>query len=231
LIIVNPVFSAVFPRFSSLVAAGNTDNLRKLYRLSTQLLAVLILPLGVMVCVFSRELLLLWTSSSELAGNAAFILCLLVIGRMLNGLMHIPYALQLAYGWTGLGFQINVFLVILFIPGVIWMASQFGGMGAAASWTAMNAIYMLIGVPLTHRRLLPGEAVRWFTKGFFYPLVIALGVIGTARHVLPVAGLTPAGCVQACLIFIAAISCSCLGTPEARRWVAEEWARFRRALA
>jgi O-antigen/teichoic acid export membrane protein len=231
LIIVNPVFSAVFPRFSSLVAAGNTDSLKKLYRLSTQLLAVLILPLGVMVCVFSRELLLLWTGSGELARNAAVILCLLVIGRMLNGLMHIPYALQLACGWTGLGFQINVFLVILFIPGVIWMASQFGGMGAAASWAAMNAIYMLIGVPLTHRRLLPGEAVRWFTKGFFYPLVIALGVIGTARHVLPVAGLTPAGCVQACLIFIAAISCSCLGAPEARRWVAEEWARFRRALA
>ncbi len=230
LMIVNPVFSAVFPRFSSLAAAGNTGSVKKLYHLSTQLLSVLIFPLGVTVCIFSRELLLLWTGSGELARSAAVILCLLVIGRMLNGLMHIPYALQLAYGWTGLGLRINIFLVILFIPGVVWAASQYGGVGAAATWAAMNAIYMIIGIPLTHRRLLPGEASRWFMEGLLLPLVTSLGVIGVGWRVLPFYDFSPAGGIYACLIVMAAIACSCLGAPEARRWAFEELAKIRRAL-
>jgi O-antigen/teichoic acid export membrane protein len=230
LIIVNPVFSAVFPRFSSLVAAGNTDNVKKLYHLSAQLMAILVLPLGAMLCTFSQELLLLWTGSSELALNAGAIFCLLAIGRMLNGLMHIPYALQLAYGWTGLGFRINIFLVILFVPGVVWMASQYGGVGAAAMCAAINAIYMIVGIPLTHRRLLPGEASRWFVEGLFLPFVISLGVIWAGRRVLPFYDFSPAGCAYACFIVMAAITCSGLGAPEARRWASEEFVKIRRAL-
>ena len=231
LIIVNPVFSAVFPRFSALVAAGNTDNVRALYRLSTQLLAILVLPLGVMLCTFSRELLFVWTGNVELAFNTWAILCLLAIGRMLNGLMHIPYALQLAYGWTGLGFRINLFLVILFVPGVLWMASQYGGVGAAAMWAVINTIYMLVGIPLTHRRLLPGEAARWFMEGLLLPLVITLVVIWTGRQVLAFfSSFFLVEFVYACLIGMAAIACSCLGAPEARKWAAEELAKIRQVF-
>jgi len=231
LIIVNPVFSAVFPRFSALAAAGNADSVKALYRLSTQLLAILVLPLGVMLCTFSRELLFVWTGNIELARNTAAVLCLLAIGRMLNGLMHIPYALQLAYGWTGLGFRLNVVLVILFVPGVLWMASQYGGAGAATMWAVINAIYVFIGVPLTHRRLLPGEATRWFKEGFFLPLVITLAVIWTGRQVLPSFDeFSLAECAYACLIGMAAIVCSCLGVPEARRWASGEFAKIRQAF-
>jgi|WetSurMetagenome_2_1015567.scaffolds.fasta_scaffold42566_3 O-antigen/teichoic acid export membrane protein len=230
LIIVNPVFSAVFPRFSSLAAAGNTDRVKKLYHLSTQLMAILVIPPGVMLCIFSRELLLFWTGNSELAVNAGAILCFLVIGRVLNGLMHIPYALQLAYGWTALGFRINIFLIILFVPGVVWMANQYGGVGAAATWAAINAIYMLVGIPLTHRRLLPGEASKWFMEGLLSPIVISLGVIWAGWRVLPFYDFSPTGCVYACLIVMAAITCSCLGAPEARRWASGELAKIRRAL-
>jgi hypothetical protein len=40
---------------------------------------------------------------------------------------------------------------------------------------------MIIGVPLTHRRLLKGEALRWFTKDVGIPLAGSLFIAGCAR--------------------------------------------------
>jgi O-antigen/teichoic acid export membrane protein len=230
LIIVSPIFNAVFPRFSSLVASGKTDNLITLYRLSTQSMAVLVLPLGVLLCTYSRELLVLWTGSGELARSTGAILCLLLIGRMVNGLMHIPYALQLAYGWSGLGLRINLFLITVFVPGVLFLANQYGALGAASIWAAVNIIYMLVGVPLTHRRLLRGEASRWFAEGLFLPLIIAVAVIWTGRTLLPLHESSPAVMLYAVFILLTAITCSCLSARETRKWAAEELAKIRRSF-
>jgi O-antigen/teichoic acid export membrane protein len=230
LIIVSPVFNAVFPRFSSLVASGKTDNLITLYRLSAQSMAVLVLPLGLLLCTFSRELLALWTGSGELARSTGAILCLLLVGRMLNGLMHIPYALQLAYGWSGLGLRINIFLITVFVPGVLFLANQYGALGAASMWAGVNLLYILVGVPLTHRRLLRGEASRWFAEGLFLPLMIAGVVIGTGRALWPSHESSPAVMLYAVFILFIAISFSGLSARETRKWAAEEIAKIRRSF-
>ena len=125
-------------------------------------MAVLILPLAVVLAVFSTEILQLWTRNAEVARNAGPIAALLVIGSALNGLMNLPYALQLAYGWTSIGLRICMFLLVLSIPGVWLMAKYYGAVGAACVWPGLNGIYMLIGIPLTHRRLLKGGARRWW---------------------------------------------------------------------
>jgi len=44
---------------------------------------------------------------------------------------------------------------------------------------------MIVGVPLTHRRLLKGEAVRWFTKDVGIPLAGSLVIAGSARLLFP----------------------------------------------
>ena len=230
LIIVNPVFNAVFPRFSALITAGRKDQLIKLYHLSAQVMAVLIFPSGIMLCFFSRELLMIWTGNAELARNAWAILCLLVVGRILNGLMHIPYALQLAHGVTRLTLYVNIFLLLLFVPGVIWFSYLFGGTGAAATWAVINIVLIAVGVPLTHRRLMPGESMRWFIEGLIIPLTISVGVIGLGQNAFEFHLITPIAYFNAFLLYLAAIICTCLGSSEARRWAIEESAKIRRAL-
>ncbi len=82
----------------------------------------------------------------------------------LNALMHLPYALQISHGWTSIGLRINTFLIITLVPAIYFMTTHYGAVGAAAVWVPLNSIYMLIGVPLTHRRLLQGEMRRWFVE-------------------------------------------------------------------
>ena len=39
----------------------------------------------------------------------------------------------------------------------------FGALGAAWAWTAVNVVYVIVGVPLTSRRVLGSSARGWFS--------------------------------------------------------------------
>jgi hypothetical protein len=100
--------------------------------------------------------------------------------------MNLPYALQLSYGWTRIGLAINTVFIVTLVPAIVLMTTSYGAPGAASVWLALNTIYMIVGVPLTHRRLLKGEAFRWFTKDVGIPLAGSLIIAGSARLIFPV---------------------------------------------
>jgi O-antigen/teichoic acid export membrane protein len=178
-LLVTPVINAIFPRFSALIATGDEDALKKLYRSSTQLLAVIILPCAVFIVLFSREILLLWTHNASAADHATLIVSVMAIGTAINSLMCLPYTLQVASGWTRLGLKINMVLIAAMIPAISFMTIRFGAMGAAIVWTSLNVSYMSVGVWLTHRRLLIGETKTWF-ENVMYPLsgILAVALAG-----------------------------------------------------
>jgi O-antigen/teichoic acid export membrane protein len=177
---VTPLYSAVFPRLSSLVATGDENGVRALYHASSQLLAVLAVPCAAVLALFSFEVLAAWTGDAAMASRSAPILALLAVGSALNGLMHLPYALQLAHGWTRIGVVLTVGQVALFLPLLVLSVQRFGAVGAAAIWMALNAFYLAIGLPWTHRRLLRGDASRWivFDVGLPAAGAMAAGIVG-----------------------------------------------------
>jgi len=184
-LLIAPMFNTIFPRFSALVAERDEKSLLEMYHGSTQVMAVMILPAAIVIALFSREIMALWTGSGEIAGKTAPIVGILVGGTALNGLMNLPYALQLSHGWTRIGLAINTFFILALVPAIILMTRKFGGAGAASVWLGLNSAYMVIGVPLTHRRLLKGEAFRWFTKDVGIPLSGSLCIAGAARLIFP----------------------------------------------
>jgi O-antigen/teichoic acid export membrane protein len=182
-VLITPMFNTIFPRFSALVAARDERSLLEMYHGSTQVMAVMILPAAAVIALFSREIMLLWTGSPEIANNTASIVSILVAGTALNGLMNLPYALQLSHGWTRIGLAINTFFILALVPAIVLMTMHYGTVGAASVWLGLNGIYMIIGVPLTHRRLLKGEAFRWFTKDVGIPLAGSLFIAGISRFI------------------------------------------------
>src|SRR5487761_803537 len=99
---IQPMFNALYPRYSKLVSLGEDKALTHLYHLSNQYLAVMVAAISVVLMVFSRDVLYLWTGDTATAAKVAVPLSILVAGTALNGLMNLPYALQLAHGWTRL---------------------------------------------------------------------------------------------------------------------------------
>jgi O-antigen/teichoic acid export membrane protein len=168
----------------------------------------------------------LWTRSEVVANAASPIASILVIGSALNGLMNLPYALQLANGWTSLGLAINVVLTVILAPTIWFMATHYGAIGAALVWIVLNGSYMAAGIPLTHTRLLKGEGARWVRRDVAPPVLAAVVSIAVLAWLLPV-GRTSG--VQQALLIGAVLACGAMAAAaaasEVRAWLRVSFAR------
>jgi O-antigen/teichoic acid export membrane protein len=182
--IVSSVFNTVFPQFSALVAQSDEEAIICLYHKATQLMLLLIVPLTSVLAFFSVEILQLWTRNPDVAHNAGPIATILVFAAAINGLMFLPFTLQLAYGWTGIGLKITIFLTIVVVPAIWFMAKHYGPVGAAFVCLGLQVVNMLVGVPLTHRRLLRHEMTKWFLQDIGPPLAGSVLVVGVARMLI-----------------------------------------------
>jgi len=180
-LIVTSVFNTIFPQFSALVAEDNEEAVIRLYHKGTQLMLLLIIPLTSVLALFSVEVLRLWTRNPEVARNAGPIATILVLAAAINAVMYLPFTLQLAYGWTSLGLKITISLTVIVVPAVWVMAKHYGPIGAAYVFLGLQVFNMLVGVPLTHRRLLRHEMTKWFVHDIAPPVAASVLVVGLAR--------------------------------------------------
>jgi hypothetical protein len=99
--------------------------------------------------------------------------------------MSLPYALQLAHGWTRLSFLKNVVAVILLVPLMIWLVRHYGAAGAATAWIILNSGYFLFEIPIMHQRLLKKEMGQWYIYDVALPLGIIVTIEMLARFMMP----------------------------------------------
>lgn len=198
-----PMFNALYPRFSRLVVRHDEATLSELYHLSSQYLSVIVAAVTAILIVYAHAVLLLWTGNPELASKVAMPMAILVAGSALNGLMNIPYALQLAHGWTRLALGLNAVSLLIGIPFCLWVIPRYGMAGAACVWLFANLVSVTIGVPLMHRRLLQREMVRWYLHDILPSLLVAL-VTALALHLcLPAIQRTGTG------FLLLVLACAC----------------------
>jgi O-antigen/teichoic acid export membrane protein len=219
--VVSPMFAAVFPRFTQLLAAPQRGDEEPsvLYHRACQTVAVLLLPLALVMIAFPREVLLLWTRDPVVASNSAVLAQILVIGTALNALMLIPLVVQLASGWTRLVLAQNTVNVILLVPLIVLLVQRHGAIGGAAVWVLLNAGYVVVMIPLMHRRLLQGEMWRWYVNDVGAPLAAAGVVVGIARALTPAEAGSPALLAFLAATGAAALTGAVVATPFPRSWV------------
>lgn len=177
-----PITTAVYPRMVALAAAGESGPSVALYHFAAQLVTVALVPSGLLLAFHAQGVLFAWSGDAVLAARAAPLLSVLVLGTMLNGLMHVPYHLQLAHGWTGLALKANLVAVTMFVPAIWWLVPIYGGIAAAWIWVALNAGYVVVVAPLMFRRLLTSEQGAWYLRDLAVPMC---GVLAALLLTLP----------------------------------------------
>jgi O-antigen/teichoic acid export membrane protein len=213
---ITPVFGALYPRLAAHVAAAYTSEIRGLYHGGTQLLAVLMLPVAAVLAFCPAAAIAAWTGDTASVERVAPILRLLVLGTALNGLMHIPYALQLAYGWTRIGVLLRGFELLFFLPLLLLLAAWYGGVGAASVWLAMNAVYFIMGTFWTHRRLLIGDAWRWLVVDVGLPAMAAFVMVAALSRLPKFSGDRLEMLMQLAGMCVAALVAAALAAPRMR---------------
>lgn len=224
-LLVQPVSTALFPKLSQLALAEDKSNLSSLYHSGCQLATIVVFPAAMTLALFPKEILTFWIRDPEVVNNTSLLVSVVIIGTSINSLMAIPYTLQLAYGWTKLLLYQNVISTILAVPLMIGMVLRYGAIGAPIVWIILNAGYLLILIPLMHRRILISEMRQWYIRDIGAPLLIIAGLVLLSRILMPVEAsryiallwliLTPL------LTFIIAIAL----LPNTRAWI--RWPRLK----
>jgi O-antigen/teichoic acid export membrane protein len=176
-----PVFYSVYPRFTQLVSMDDQEGLKQFYHKSCQFMAVLILPVAIVIAMFSYELMLIWTQNPITAQKTHILVSILIFGTAINGLLSLPYALQLAFGWTSLSFFKTLIAVIILVPLIIYLTVHYGAIGAAIAWLILNVGMVFIEIPIMHRRVLRQEKWQWYWQDVCLPLMVCILIAGLGR--------------------------------------------------
>ncbi len=187
--LVGPVFNTYYPQLTELVEANNSVALQKVYLKSSKLMGALVVPVSIWLIFYSHPLLLIWTQNRDLADSASLALMLIVLGTMFNAIMTIPYAAQLAHGWTRLAFWQNVLAVLFVVPATFFLAKRYGLPGAAAPWAMLNICYLLFTMPIMYRRLLAPAKKLWYLGCVVLPIFLSVVLVGAFESLLNLSGI------------------------------------------
>lgn len=221
-----PIQNTYFPRMAQLFARDDRAGLAVTYHSSSQTMAFAVLPIAATVAAFPGELLYVWLGSESAVGAAAGVLRLLVVGSALAALTAVPYAAQLASGWTSFPVAWNCFAVVLFVPALVLLVSRLGLDGAGIAWVTLNGAHVVVIAALMFRRILVGERRAWLGHAVIVPGVVSIGTALLLQRVLegPEGRVALAVMLFLCWLTVQSLTLAC--TPRGRQLARETLRRI-----
>lgn len=175
--IVSPVSTTFFPKFTKLIAGGEHEELKRLYHQGCKLIATLIFPVCLVLIFFIGDILRIWTNNTTTTANTYLMAQILIAGSILNSLMVMPYNLLIASGWTRFTIYQNTIAALILVPLLFVLTNMYGALGATFVWVIVNAGYIFISQPLMHRRLLKNELWKWYWNDTLLPMLPSLLIV------------------------------------------------------
>jgi O-antigen/teichoic acid export membrane protein len=150
---------AIFPAFAGL----SREAAAVLYRKSADTLLLLMLPLALLVRMFSREVLTLWLGA-PFASRSFMVLQWLAVGVLINSLAHLPSSMIQAIGHPEVNAKIHLLELPLYLVVAWWMISQHGIVGAAIAWVGRVTVDAICFFAVGYR-VLPCSPFTWRNVG------------------------------------------------------------------
>lgn len=224
-----PIKNAVYPRLTQLVAMQEVSELALFYHRACQLTAVLVIPAGLFLTIFSKEFMFFWTGNQTVAQNTYQLISVLAIGSMLLAIMYIPYALQLAFSWTSLALYFNILSIIILIPSMIWLTKIYGALGACFVWLILNAAYVLGMIQLMHRHILPNDKLVWYRDDVGKPIFSVLLIMSISKLIVDTAMPKPILVFLLIVTLLISTFVAAMSAPLIRAMALARWSAWRGA--
>ncbi len=168
-----PISLALLPRMTHLLSEKKDQEMLQLYRNTTQMVSVIMLPLTGVLAFFSTEIIYIWTGNQMAAKWAGPILFWYALGNGIASISAFQYYLQFAHGNLKLHVIFNTLFAIIAIPLIFFSAYHYGAEGTAITWFLMQAISFFIWPPIVHKRYAPGIHHKWILNDIF-PIFFAV---------------------------------------------------------
>lgn len=159
-----PISQAILPRMTYLLSHGKEQDMLKLYKTSTQYMAILIFSIAGMIAFFSYEFLFTWTGDRSAAEWAAPILTWFVLGNGILCISAFQYYLQFAHGNLKMHVIYNTISACIEVPIIIYTAFKYGAIGVSLAWFTLRIISFVIWTPIVHYKFAKGLHRSWLIK-------------------------------------------------------------------
>ena len=151
--IIGAISSAVMPSFAAAYGQRSAPLLVNRYIGASRFMLYAIGLIVATFVFFGEPILALWVSRGA-AASAAQPLALLAIGFWGSGVVSCAYNVAVASGQPGMVLKVSFYSVAPYTAVLYWLISWRGVAGAAVAWILLNAVYIVIILPLVHRRIL-----------------------------------------------------------------------------
>jgi O-antigen/teichoic acid export membrane protein len=226
IMIANPITSAMFPMFISIMELKDNEQLISVYHRTCKLVAITIFPIGFTFMFFTKNILYAWTGSNLISQEGALVSSILILGQILQVITTVPFYLASASGKTKLLLIVQIFSVLIFIPSLIYLVPKYGIVGAGFAWLIMSALTLPGYMYFLHRIYLPGQFLKWFKEDVFLPILIILPVVFLGRYVLPDTEYRIVILIQILIIWLASTIAVVLILPDYRRELYHKYTSF-----
>lgn len=163
----SPISLALLPKMTRLLSQGKNTEMLLLYRQTTQIIAVIMLPISGIVAIFGTEIVYIWTGSHIAANWAGPILFWYALGNGIISLSAFQYYLQFAHGNLKLHVIFNTVFALISFPLILFSAYHYGALGTAKTWFFMQLIAFLVWPPFVHYKYASGLHNEWILNDIF----------------------------------------------------------------
>jgi O-antigen/teichoic acid export membrane protein len=148
LMVVSIFGNTLFPKITEIVARNDKEEMIISFHRFNRLIVSAVAPIGLLLCVFSKEILYIWTGNIIISNTLWFAVTVLTAGSLCNSFMHIIYYKMLAHGITKFTFIQNVIATLILTPLLFWLTYRWSFNGATIVWFLLNLSYNIICIPL-----------------------------------------------------------------------------------
>lgn len=191
LALIPPLHQVLQPRMTILSEQGESEQLTDLYRLASQWAVVAFVGVGGGLAFFAEPVLRIWSGNATVANAVAPVLFWYGLANAVVGLLVLPFLLQLAKGKLRLHVLGNLILLVTLVPALVFSAGRWGAVGAGQVFFAGNLLFLLLWVPLIHRRFMPQLTWRWLWHDTLPIGIVMWGVLAAAAQMLSSSWQTP----------------------------------------
>lgn len=186
IVLVNPISTALLPRFTALYSAEKKDDAEKLFDNVFLLVSVLVFSIAANIMFQSYNLIYAWTGKDTIALEASKYVFYSALGTAFLSLLLIPFNIAVANGYTRLNNIIGICSLFLSIPGYWYMVPKFGPRGASVVWCFIQALIMPIYLYYINKKFFNNKSFfKLLTKQIIFPGVLAIIIAFSLFKVWP----------------------------------------------
>lgn len=169
--IADPINQAVLPRLTGLVANGEVEAVRVLYKKTSQLLAFVSLGTSGVIAAFSSQVLYLLSGNQALTEYSASVLFWFTLGNGILVLASLLFTLQAAYGQLRLHVYNGTISGVIQVPLLAFVAIHFGVHALAITWFILRLVMFAVMSPIVHVKFQQGSYATWLLGCIGKPLL------------------------------------------------------------